>query len=1163
MLRKRAHHRGLTFITGRPQIGKSTLLRQVVHALRTDGGTLVGYHRASGTASALLYAAADLYESLIPNLKWRDEFRLIVGTRRGRLPPRVLAAIGSILAEGTPDPIKAAFQRALDALVSTDSDVQSGGGRTSLERMAIDEVKALLELASLASHCSSMTLVLDQWEDSRDIEHEAGILRTFITELASWPIDLHVLIHIRNPAYASSDVGAAQAISHATDFERRSGAVTTHQLSPIDFTRDGLARTDLIQWLHQVFPFTNTVPADDIVDMVDGNPGVLRRWLENPPEDAKSLRATAVLAHAYHYPELRNELDRARDEWSAGDGEDALLDVAIRLVLVAPALDETVWKSVGHCVVPNRHLTLIDQLEERSLISRTPEFPSLGLPKRLEAAHHLVTTDVKLRPHALRALKVLVERLSTSFTSLEDQASAMAAFVLITLKAAATELRADDATMLVILAARTLAGERLSKNNLSAFLSLLDRSNTPIAAGTARVIALAVFNSFNESGPNGDGHQQAVLLRHLERLCGAHPSDSLIRREYARGLFNAIVFAREDADWNRLEGLLGQLRAFHERHPSDQGVRGAFAKALSTATLALKGAGLASRAATLPGELAQLQASFPEEPEVREAAAADIFNEMNAAKATGDLHERNRLLDSLRAFSERYPNDSAVRARLASGILNKLIDARSEGDPDRGSALLDELRNIARVHHSEPPLFATLARGIVTSLTHDLQEHDLGRMNDLLQELRSLVTTQPRESELPVVLAQGLFNALIGMQEVADLEQYHSLLSELRHLCISHPQAPGIRLELAKALCNSIGAPPASDAIDRQDILIEEMESLLERYPTDTDIVEPVARGILSAIGRCRNTKALDRAHLLLDRLRALSRATPLNAGVQRQLAKGIAHCTHPTMLDERPDEHAALLNELLRMRQAWPSDDDVVMSLARGLFNKLGTIKEDHDFLRRMTVIEELGTLSRECPTNANVRAEYAMGLCDTLIDTLNESAPAQHTAILTLLRRLAADHATETAVMDSLGKGLAATIVSQTAPPEHTIAAALLDELRHLHRRSPEDKPARGRLARCLTHALVAAVNGKTTDTPALLLEELRTYHVQWPHDSAILVGLIMGIASMLLGTKPSEDTPHQAEYRTELAAKLKHALTIVKEDPDPALIAMLELLVKEESG
>ena len=838
-LRERVARPGLTVLTGRPQIGKSRLLQELLAALRQEKTHLVGYHRASATESALLYAAADLYEHALPDARWRDQLKILHRERGAGLPARVGKAVGDVLAEATPGPVKAAFQKTFGALTAADDGLRTGGGRTVLQPVAIDEVRTLLDLADLAGQGRPPLLIVDQWEDGQDPDHEATLLRTYLQEMARWPEQLHIILHLRHPADDQTHAAAVQAWNHVRDFEKSSAAVEVHDLPPIDFEKEEAARGEMLKWLHGLFPFLAESMSDgELIDTIHGNPAVLQRWLDRRPEDAGELREVARAAHVYHYVEIENTLRQLRDKWDPGDGDAAPLDVALRLILLSPMLHERTWPVLQPSVLQGAPDSVLDYLcavEGGGLIERSGDVPSLGHPTRREAAIHLATTDETLRPHTRRALERLVERLAEEFTSVEDETSVVVGLVLAALEPQAGGLGAGGLPTALMAAATTLLGRKLTATGIDHLVSSVGTDTPELAEGARRLLAASLVNTLIHAKEEGDPDRRDALLDELRALRRDHPDDTAVREQLAKGLFNTLNHAKEEGDLPRRDALLDELRALRRDHADDAAVREQLAGGLFNTLYDTKEEGDLPRRDALLDELRALRRDHADDAAVREGLAKGLFNTLNQAKEEKDLPRRDALLDELRALRRDHPDDTAVRERLAMGLVNTLNDAKEEKDLPRRDALLDELRTLQQDHPDDTAVREQLAMGLLNTLIHAKEEGDLPRRKALLDELRALRRDHPDDMAVREKLAAGLVNALNDAKEEGDLSGRDALLDELRALRRDHADDAAVLGFLMFGL-HLVAAWELEQG--REDNAASAVEELLSLLPTAKQIAQ-------------------------------------------------------------------------------------------------------------------------------------------------------------------------------------------------------------------------------------------------------------------------------------------------------------------------------------
>ena len=660
-LRNRIVQPGLTVLAGRPQIGKSRLLQELLTLLRNEKEYLIGYHRSSATESAILYAAADLYVHAITDASWKSEMNILYKTRKGGLPVRVGAALGHILAEATPSIIKAVFQKTFNVLTVADETLRTGGGRTILQPVTIDEARALLELAGLAGNNRPLLLIIDQWEDGLNLDHEATIFRTYLQEMAQWPERLHIILHLRHPADDDTHVTAIQAWTHVQDFKDRSAFVKVYELPPIIFDKDKAACKALMKWLRELLPsVVSSIPENEIVEIINGNPSVLKRWLDQPPKDINELKKLAVDAHAYQYVEIRNKLRQLRKSWSPEARDGNPFDVALRLIFLSELLDKDNWPIVESSVLQGAHPSVLDHLQEGDrtgpglIIERDGTIPSLGLPKRRETAINMAITDETMKPHACRAFESLVCCLAKDFEFSEkvDKTVAVTVLIIASLESIANKLKTTGLPKVLTTVANILLGIKLSSEDVNIFLSNLKNIGTDMTLGQVRLLAMGLLNTLHYAKEEKDLTRRDALLDELRALYGDHRDDAAVREQMAKGLFNTLNHAKEEKDLGRRDALLDELRALYGDHRDDAAVR--------------------------------------------EPMAKGLFNTLNDAKEEKDLARRDALLEELRALHSEYPKDPLILAIFILGLQMVILSCSDMGDK-KEQTIAGELRTMVQL----------------------------------------------------------------------------------------------------------------------------------------------------------------------------------------------------------------------------------------------------------------------------------------------------------------------------------------------------------------------------------------------------------------------------------------------------------------------------------
>ena len=625
-LRKRIVHRGMTVVTGRPQIGKSRLLRELRDDLKRENKFLVGYHQASATQNTLLYATAELYQQALADSNWRDQFHILYKQSGSGWTARVGLAIGKVLADTT-GRAKGIFNETFSTLGEAAETLRTGGMRTTLAPIATEEIKSLLELAGLVDKNRPLLLIIDQWEDGQDIDGDAVHLLSFLKETQDWPPNLHIILHLRHPADDETHQDAICAWKKIKGFKKESAAVKDYELPEINFNQDGI-REELLKWLRDLFPFISEVAEEDIIKLVDGYPAVLKRWLDGQPTDLDHLKELAKDAHALLYPELENILRSLLTEWNSKD-ENSALDVALRFILLPIPHDQQTWDHIRPYVLHGASPHLLDHFKSIGLLDRESAIPSLGLPKRVEAASTLAIEDEILSPHTKRVLISLIGEFTSVFQSPEDEKSLVAVGILAVLDGAAIRLKVTARPAALTTAAVTLFGPYLISMRVDIFYSNVIADSTELNNGEAKLLAIGMVNALYMAKHENKLLLRDKLLKELRILDLNYPDDPLVRKSLAIGLFHTVYNAIAEGNLEHRDKLLEELRTLTRKYPGD--------------------------------------------PAIREQLAISLFNTLHKLENIDNLVQREKLMEELEILYHEFPDEPAILAGLLGSLYIDII----------------------------------------------------------------------------------------------------------------------------------------------------------------------------------------------------------------------------------------------------------------------------------------------------------------------------------------------------------------------------------------------------------------------------------------------------------------------------------------------------------
>ena len=154
-----------------------------------------------------------------------------------------------------------------------DANIQLKTG-IALPRLQVDDARDLLALVYRITG-RPIVLILDQLDESLIPDLEIATLRTFLRQIDEWP-PCHFLLGVLSGSEAADGLSLlAQAFD---PIARR------YDLPPMHLD-DPDAAALLLTYLHARVLITGTVPDADLLDLIDGYPGTVSRWVRNETFD--------------------------------------------------------------------------------------------------------------------------------------------------------------------------------------------------------------------------------------------------------------------------------------------------------------------------------------------------------------------------------------------------------------------------------------------------------------------------------------------------------------------------------------------------------------------------------------------------------------------------------------------------------------------------------------------------------------------------------------------------------------------------------------------------------------------------------------------------------------------------------------------------------------
>ena len=732
----RARASGLTAVVGRPQAGKTRLLKETRDRL-VERGFIVGYAESTGEyPGVLLCALKDAYARASATDKLG-----VLAMKAREDPLGVVAAVPVATLEVVlPKPLQGDFDLALRRA--------DEAGTSGLEptRLTYEDAFGLVSLLATASD-HPIVLFLDAWDKCSRVAGAIAPLRGFLDHSDAWPT-CHLFLGVETDGPSGRD-----AQDCLVDLGGRSPLADVRELGRMDL-REPVERQHLVDYLIDELPAARDIEPGLALELLDGHPGVLHRWLTMRPKTLNELEQLADDAQRYRYPELRELL--ARHCRSAPSSAGLLAALSI----LPQVNDEAVWRPLSLVLLEDLDTKAVRALQADGtleVLDRLDGVPSYGPQTRHAAARRIWLSDDEraLRKVARREIKRFIPELAEHVTDLGWDSWVFAAAL-----AAILEQRAD----------LELKGGLLVLCECAASLfpswtgsdSHLLRSRT---AGTAQdypraatLVGMALANAHSLAGRKGSRAGSDALLKELRELCARHPGDSSVREQLAVALVDSVSQACRQRDGARRDSLLKGLRALCAEHPGDAAVREQLAVALVNAvTRACREEDRACRQALL-AELRELDAQHPGDATVREQLAVALVNAVARARQEGHGACRDALLEELRRLCVEHPGDAAVREQLGLALVDGVTQAFWRGDRTRRDSLLKELRALYAQHPQDGGVRARLAAALYNTVVHTHQRRDRACRSALLEELRALSREHPEDGTVRKRLTMALFN---------------------------------------------------------------------------------------------------------------------------------------------------------------------------------------------------------------------------------------------------------------------------------------------------------------------------------------------------------------------------------------------------------------------
>ena len=674
-LMDRAGVRGVTVLTGQPQIGKSTLLAELIthkgcnfpssepsepsRRLHTNEALFGLAHQTGETPDLLPRAIQNLYQRWLGDSTYLQQARTVFAQQRTDLVTNLGKAVGAILkanGDALHSPIGGDLVKSLfESLAIVNQDLKSG--RSQLPSLPLDDSRELLEIVYRITEKPSV-LILDQWDQSPDLTKESRVLEAFIRHYDEWP-PCHIFVACR-----------LDETSRIILEELRDGfpqIVKIQEIGEMNL-EDETLKGDLLSALHTNVPITRGVDPTVLLNLIAGNPAVLDRWLNSAEgqgsQSLDQLVSLANQAHRYAFPEFRRTL---RDRILTDD-ERAL---AIRLLLLPATSDPDVWDTLRSLALGDAGGKLLDSLHRKGIL-RIGVPPSWGHAKRREAAFLSFLDNCSEEFSELSAL--IINNLAKRIRDLRPSESIYISSL--------AWVRGLPETLHLSAVSEALCecAHSLGIDNRFGSSTILNPPIDAFEVFTLPLLSMGLTNITALEYADLDDQRQA--LNRLRLIYRGNVELEPHRKQFASGLFNLhLAVNKESNESSEAASLLSELTGLAQEWPGDRWIIARLAATLVSAAARTE---KPQDQDVLLDRLRQLNIGNPGEANLREDLARALSNAIwdvifdhpyleLVSRSRGTVTRRNALFEELQTLQQRHPNDSYLREKLASTISSILL----------------------------------------------------------------------------------------------------------------------------------------------------------------------------------------------------------------------------------------------------------------------------------------------------------------------------------------------------------------------------------------------------------------------------------------------------------------------------------------------------------
>jgi hypothetical protein len=538
-------------------MGKTTLVQQTLSQLDSSAA-MVGWSESTGErADLLLRAIENLYSRWLADATYRQQIAMLWRRRAGSFLESTASFMKEILDSipMTPTmPFSSLIGKALEGLVSANLHLRQS---QQIPRLSHDVAKELLTIIHELSE-RRIVLVLDNFERSPSRSEEHLGLVTFLRRRDI--IGTHIILVSRD------ETEVARQVRHLVS---ESPAAALIRLDRLIF--ENADRADLLRTVRGAQPAARSLSDDEVLALIDGFPGVLHWWLDQPGRSQLSTAAELIEAardaHELRYRDLGELILSASS---------SARRIAARVALL-PQLPGYIPPELNELLSEPGVNAEVENLQLLGVLDPTLSFPSFGHPTRHEAAQRLFQSDAELKAALTLEVRKAIEHFAQRIGKPEPTSGSNALALLMYMEPIAAAVNLEDSYSLACGLASAYFLLPLSQKSFEPLIERLAAPTLEILAPVTAKVASAMVDAVNIEGQRPHYHSVVKLL---DQLSGAFPTPT-IRGLAACGYANAINYDLVYNDTGSRDSNLRALRELADSFPDEESPLDCLVRALA------------------------------------------------------------------------------------------------------------------------------------------------------------------------------------------------------------------------------------------------------------------------------------------------------------------------------------------------------------------------------------------------------------------------------------------------------------------------------------------------------------------------------------------------------------------------------------------------------